>query len=100
MPAEVEYADYLTEIREQVCGHCPEHAPSYPLPGSRCWDCVVEGQLPDLVEAIRDADDPLAEGRGNGPGALVCPPSDAGPQALLAWAVREADEHREQRERV
>jgi hypothetical protein len=50
MFAEVDCEEYLDEVREQLCGHCP---------AQDCWDCGVKGQLGQLVESIHGADEVL-----------------------------------------
>ena len=111
MLAQVEYAEYLAEVREQVCGHCPEWAPDRPPYCLRCLHCGVRLQLPRLVESIHEAEgwlggaDTVPDRRevcarcaglegSNG----LCP---AGPHLdLLVGAVESVDERREQRELV
>jgi hypothetical protein len=55
------YAEYLAEVREQVCGHCPERMPGRSPFQPACRRCGVELQLPQLVESIRGADNELSE---------------------------------------
>jgi hypothetical protein len=49
-----DYAEYLDEVREQVCGRCPQRDPDrYPWPGSENYG--LELRLSELVETTRDA---------------------------------------------
>ena len=81
MFAVADYAGYLDEVREQVCGRCPEREPErHPWPG--CEDCGIEPQLPALVESVHAAG--------------VLPGIDAVRSARLAGAVRSVDERRRQ----
>jgi hypothetical protein len=85
MFAVADYAEYLDEVREQVCGRCPERDPErYPWPG--CAGCGVELQLPELVESIHEAG--------------VLHGLDPALSARLAGAVRAVDERRRQWELV
>jgi hypothetical protein len=105
MFTEAELAEYLEEIRKQVCEHCIERPPGGPpcLPLGK--ECGVEMHLPAVIEAIRKVHSPLL-----GPyqrqsresvcthcrllGSAVCPcPMDylAG---LLVQAVETVDERR------
>ena len=55
------YLEYLTAIREQVCRPCPERtSDTFPF-APACWQCGVEVQLPELVDAIHAAGDHLVE---------------------------------------
>src|SRR5215470_8083750 len=81
----VDYAEYLDELRDQVCGRCPERDPErYPWPG--CEDHAVEPWLPGSVESIHDA-----EGFDELDPALL---------ARLVGAVPSLDERRRQGELV
>jgi hypothetical protein len=55
------YAEYLTEVRERVCGRCPARAGGVPPYTRLCRRCGVELQLPQLVESIRAAGSKLSE---------------------------------------
>jgi hypothetical protein len=80
-----DYAEYLDEVREQVCGRCPGRDPErYPWPG--CGDCGVELRLSGLVGTIHDA-----EGFDGLDPALL---------ERLVGAVRSVDERRRQWELV
>src|SRR5437016_3039315 len=61
MRARMQYAEYLAEVREQVCDNCPERVPDRPPFGPRCRRCGVELQLPQLVESIHAVGDDLDE---------------------------------------
>ena len=52
MMAEADVAEYLDEIRKQVCSRCVERPPGGPpcLPLGK--ECGVEMHLPQLIEAI------------------------------------------------
>jgi hypothetical protein len=101
------YAEYMTEVRERVCAHCPERTPGQPPYRPACRRCGVELQLPQLVESIRDTDlseiDPAPDRR------MICArcacldtancPCAAGPLAVLVLrAVRAVEERRAQRD--
>ena len=53
--------EYLKEIREEVCSRCVERPPGGPpcLPLGK-W-CVIEVNLPSLVEAIHAQSSPLMD---------------------------------------
>jgi hypothetical protein len=53
MIAEAELAEYLDEIRKQVCSRCVERPPGGPpcLPAGK--ECGIELHLPALIEAVR-----------------------------------------------
>jgi hypothetical protein len=104
----VQYAEYLGEIREQVCGHCPERIPGRPF-GPRCRRCGVELQLPQLVESIHTAGDYLDEFDPTLDREVTCSqcicldggncPCPAGSlTGRLVRAVRNVDERRDQME--
>jgi hypothetical protein len=54
MIAEAELAEYLDEIRTQVCSRCIERPPGGPpcLPAGK--QCGVELHLPQLIDAIHE----------------------------------------------
>jgi hypothetical protein len=107
MHAAVPFEDYVDEVRTRVCDHCPErvavHAPFAPA----CWRCGVKFQLPDLVEAVHEADDRPA-GLVRTPahravcalcsrlGGPTCPCPVASLASRLVEAVRNVDERHEQ----
>jgi hypothetical protein len=108
MRARAHYAEYLAEVREQVCSHCPETTSDRPF-GLRCRHCGVELQLPQCVESIHDAGDELSELDPAPRRRLVCArcgcldggicPCPAGSlTALLIRAIRTVDERRAQRD--
>jgi len=85
MFAVADYAGYLDEVREQVCGRCPERASErHPWPGGE--ECRIGLHLPELVESVRDAGVP----DGLGPAR----------SARLVGAVESVDERRRQWELV
>jgi hypothetical protein len=105
------YAEYLAEVRERVCSHCPHRVPDGPPYRPECRCCGVELQLPHIVESIRDAGGALSEfdeapdrntvcARCHCLGGGCCPCPVAPLSALLVRAVLAVEERREQRERV
>jgi len=52
MLAELDVADYLQEIREQVCSRCVERPPGGPPCAPLGKQCGVEIHLPELIESI------------------------------------------------
>src|SRR5215468_3444720 len=85
MFAVADYVGYLDEVREQVCGRCPEREPErHPWPG--CEGCGIGLHLPELVESVHDAGVPDRLDRAR--------------SARLVGAVRSADERRRQWELV
>jgi hypothetical protein len=103
------YAEYLAEVREQVCDHCPQRIPGEPPARPACRRCGVELQLPQLVESIREAGDGLsafdpAPDRRQVCAACVCLdgglcPCPAGLlSALVVRAVKAVEERRSQRD--
>jgi len=109
MLSRAQYAEYLTEVREQVCDHCPERTPEQPPYRPACRRCGVELQLPLLVESIREAGDELSE-LDPAPdrekvcaqcvclGGGICPCPVGLLPALLLRAVRAVEERRSQRD--
>jgi len=102
------FAEYLAEVREQVCERCPQRVLSQPPFRPQCRRCGVELQLPQLVMSICEAGDELSEfdpspdrlkvcaqcvcqGRGDCP----CPAGLL--PALLVRAVKAVEERRRQR---
>jgi hypothetical protein len=51
-----ELAEYLDEIRRQVCTHCVERPPGGPPCGPLGKPCGIELHLPELIEAIHEID--------------------------------------------
>jgi hypothetical protein len=52
MLTEQELAEYLGEIREQVCSRCPERPPGGPPCAPLGKECGVEMHLPQLIDSI------------------------------------------------
>jgi hypothetical protein len=52
MIAEAELAEYLAEIREQVCSRCVERPPGGPPCAPLGKECGIEMHLPELIDAI------------------------------------------------
>src|SRR5262245_20938720 len=52
MLTEQDLAEYLSEIREQVCKRCPERPPGGPPCAPLGKDCGVEMHLPQLIDSI------------------------------------------------
>ena len=52
MLTEQDLAEYLSEIREQVCRHCPERAPGGPPCRPFGKQCGVELHLPQLIDSV------------------------------------------------
>jgi hypothetical protein len=107
MRVRAQYAEYLAEVREQVCGHCPERPADRAVFVPACRHCGVELQLPRIVESIHDAGDTLAEFDPSPDRHLVCArchcldgglcPCPAGGLATaVVRAVKSVDERREQ----
>jgi hypothetical protein len=107
MHAEVHSDEYLAEVRNQVCGRCPERAAARTPFGPACWRCGVEFQLPELVVSIHDADAGPEEfnparsprvvcSRCSRLGSHTCPCPVASLTTRLVEAVRTVDERREQ----
>jgi hypothetical protein len=105
------YAEYLAEIRERVCEHCPARVPGQPPYRPQCRHCGVQLQLPQLVNSIRDAGDALSELDPRPERDLVCAqcvcqgrgecPCPAGLMpARLVRAVLAVEERRRQRDLV
>ena len=55
MQSEAELAEYLSEIRKDVCTRCVERPPGGPPCGPLGKWCGVEQDLPDLIDAVHDA---------------------------------------------
>ena len=111
MLSRAQYAEYLAEVREQVCDRCPQRVPGQPPYRPQCRRCGVELQLPQLVTAIGEAGDELSEFDPAPDRQKVCAqcvcrdradcPCPAGLlPALLVRAVRAVEERRRQRDLV
>jgi hypothetical protein len=61
MIAETEWAEYLAEIRKEVCSRCVERPPGGPPCAPLGKQCGVEMHLPQLVQTVRDVQSPLIE---------------------------------------
>jgi hypothetical protein len=61
MLAEAETAEYLAEIRDQVCSRCVERPEGGPPCTPRGKVCGVELHLPQLIEAIHDVHSDLID---------------------------------------
>jgi hypothetical protein len=61
MITEVDLAEYLEEIRNQVCSRCVERPPGGPPCGLLGKECGVELHLPELIRSIHEMDSPLIE---------------------------------------
>lgn len=59
MTEETELAEYLAEIREQVCSQCVERPPGGPPCAPLGKQCGVEMHLPQLLDSIRAVDSHL-----------------------------------------
>jgi hypothetical protein len=54
MVAEPELADYLHEIRGEVCSRCIERPPGGPPCAPLGKECGIEMHLPELIDAIHE----------------------------------------------
>ena len=54
MVAEAELADYLDEIRREVCSRCVERPPGGPPCAPLGKECGIEMHLPELIDAIHE----------------------------------------------
>jgi hypothetical protein len=54
MVAEPELAEYLDEIRREVCSRCVERPPGGPPCAPLGKQCGIEMHLPELIAAIHD----------------------------------------------
>ena len=52
MPTQLELAEYLDEIREQVCSRCVERPPDGPPCAPLGKQCGIEMHLPQLIDSI------------------------------------------------
>jgi hypothetical protein len=52
MPTQVELAEYLEEIRSQVCSRCVERPPGGPPCAPLGKQCGIELHLPALIDSI------------------------------------------------
>jgi len=59
MIGEAELAEYLAEIRKEVCGRCVERPPGGPPCEPLGKVCGVEMHLPQLIDAIHEVDSNL-----------------------------------------
>ena len=111
MRARAQYAEYLAEVREQVCSHCPETAPDRPPFRLCCRSCGVELQLPQFVESIHEAGEDLSEldpapsrrvvcARCGCLDGGICPCPAGSLTTLLIRAVKTVDERRSQRDLI
>jgi hypothetical protein len=56
MAADPELAEYLDEIRRQVCARCIERPPGGPPCAPLGKQCGIEQHLPELIDAIHRVD--------------------------------------------
>jgi hypothetical protein len=61
MAAQAELADYLDEIRQEVCRYCPERPPGGPPCAPLGKNCGIELHLPQLVACTRQVNSGLIE---------------------------------------
>jgi hypothetical protein len=54
MVTESELAEYMHEIREQVCSRCVERPPNGPPCASLGKQCGIEMHLPQIIDAIHE----------------------------------------------
>ena len=111
MRGRAEFAEYLAEVQEQVCGRCPER-PADPSAFQRaCRRCGVKLQLLRLVESIHAAGEEIDEFRPaldrqtlcaqcTCLGGDTCPCPGGRMPARLVWAIRSVDERHAQRDLV
>jgi hypothetical protein len=109
MRTRARYAEYLAEVRREVCSRCPERQTGGPPFTPRCRRCGIELQLHAVVESIHDAGEAVTEHGPPPDRHLVCArcvcldgrncPCPAGSlTARVVRAVKAVDERREQRE--
>ena len=55
MVAEPELAEYLDEVRREVCSQCVERPPGGPPCAPLGKTCGIELHLPELIDAIHQA---------------------------------------------
>ena len=73
MYTETELREYLAEIREQVCSRCIERPPGGPPCAPLGKHCVVEAQLPELLDTVHQIDSPLMNPYLNQVHRCICP---------------------------
>src|SRR4051812_32047930 len=107
MVREVLPAEYLEEIRTEVCSHCVERPEGGPPCAVRGKQCGVEVHLPQLVSAIREIHSPALEPYIEHNRCLICQkcqflhgsicpcPMDY-LASLLVGAVEKVDERRKE----
>jgi hypothetical protein len=61
MVSEAVLAEYLEEIRKDVCSHCVERPAGGPPCGPLGKQCGVEMHLPKLIDAIHEVESPLIQ---------------------------------------
>jgi hypothetical protein len=61
MTGKIETAEYLAEIRKQVCSRCPERPPGGPPCAPLGKTCGVEAHLEALLDSIHQVSSPLLE---------------------------------------
>src|SRR6266536_1155463 len=111
MLAEAELAEYLEEIRKEVCSRCVERPEGGPPCAFQGKQCGIEMHLPQLVEAVREVySDYIGPYLANNYCKICqhctlldssdcpCPMDYLG--VLLVQAVETVDGRRTQRERV
>jgi hypothetical protein len=54
MVAEADRAEYLEEIRREVCSHCVERPPGGPPCAPLGKQCGIEIHLPKLIDAVHE----------------------------------------------
>jgi hypothetical protein len=110
MSDEAELAEYMAEIREQVCSRCVERPPGGPPCAPLGKSCGVELHLPQLLDSIRAVDSALIGPYLEHNRQQVCEPcaflhSGICPcpmdylAVLLVQAVEAVDHRRQRRER-
>lgn len=100
-----ELAEYLDEIRKQVCSRCIERPPGGPPCAPLGKECGIEMHLSALIDAIHQVDSPLLEpylrhnraticAHCSALGADVCPCPMDYLAALVVQAVETVDARR------
>jgi hypothetical protein len=72
MVAQIPLAEYVREIRMQVCSHCVERLPGGPPCTELGKVCGVEQHLPKLIEAIHQVHSGLMDPYAEITECLVC----------------------------